>query len=133
MSYAIVDGILVWVGEGSPAVITRNSDSYITEPLLIVGYETTRSQRNLTHDMLDGSIVVTLLTPRPRSGTLRLLYADEYAAQGCMDLHATPDTFTLVTGDRYTLNMVYTAGTLSMALDDQTSDHWIVSVEYQEL
>jgi hypothetical protein len=133
MSYAIVDGILVWVGEGSPAVITRMSDSATTSPLLITGYDARRDSRNVTHDMLDGSIVMTLINPRPRAGTMQLLYASEYDAHAAMNLHATSATYTLETGDRFTVDMHYVAGALGVQLDDATRDMWVVSVDYQEV
>jgi len=115
------------------ATITRTTDSATTTPTLILGYETSRESRNTVHDMLDGTIVITLIKPRPRTGTLQLLYPVEADAQAALELHATNDTYELEETDRGTIDMTYVAMGLSIALDEETRDNWIVSVTYQEI
>lgn len=114
-------------------VITRTSDSATATPILVTGYDARREGRNVTHDMLDGTIVVTLIDPRPRSGTLSLLFSDEADANAAMLLHATSDTYTLAVSERPTLDMTYVAGGLGISLEDQTRDLWLVTVDFQEI
>lgn len=105
-----------------------------TVPDLVVGYETTREARTLIHDTLDGGIAVSLIPPRPRSGTLRLFYRSETAAKAAMDLHGRETSFGLESTERPTIDMSYVVtGSVRVALDEATLDRWTVDVGYQEI
>lgn len=116
--------------------ITRVSDSATTSPDLVLGYATDRAGRNIVHDLLGGDgIAVVLIAPRPRSGTLELFYTDEADAWAALELHtSTADSFTLADTDRPAIGMAYVLDSsgVSLALDEETRDHWVVSVNYQE-
>lgn len=114
--------------------ITRTSDSATTIPDLVLGYEASRESRNVVHDLIGGGIAVTLVDPRPRSGTLELLYPLEADAAAAFDLHSVASTFTLVNDDLTGIDMTYVLdGSLGVALDDETRAVWVVSVGYQEV
>lgn len=106
-----------------------------TTPILVLGYETKREGRNIVHDLLGGGIAVALVAPRPRSGALELLYESETLAAACVALHSLETTFTLADTDRPSIAMAYVVGPggVGLALDDETREMWIVTVEYQEI
>lgn len=106
-----------------------------TSPLLVLGYEASRRSRNTTRDLLSGDIAVVMNSPRPRSGTLELLYDVEGDAFAAVNIHAQETTFTLETDDRVSVGMTYVLGEgdVTIALDDETRDAWVVSVPFQEI
>ena len=105
-----------------------------TTPTLVLGYATTRAGRNIVHDLIGGGIAVVLVAPRPRSGTLELLYESEADAAACFDLHSLETTYTLVDPERPGIGMVYAIdGDIGLALDNDTREMWIVSIPYQEI
>lgn len=113
--------------------ITRTSDSATTTPTLVLGYAATRASRNVVHDLIGGDIAITLVPPRPRSGTLELFYPDETAAWAALTLHDETTTYTVASDDRVDIDMTYVANNVSIALDDSTRAVWVVSVDYQEV
>lgn len=114
--------------------ITRTSDTAETHPDLVLGYATSVESRNVIHDLIDGSIAVTLVAARPRAGTLELFYVDEAEAWAALSMHRSADSFTIVDSDRPDIGMTYVVdGRIGLALDDSTRDHWQVSVGYQEV
>lgn len=104
-----------------------------TTPQLIDGYTSARAGRTIVHDTLDGDIAVSLIPPRPRSGTLQLLYASETAANECLTLHARSASFTLVSTERATVGMTYVVTDERIVLDDETRNVWTVEITYQEI
>lgn len=121
-----------WTGaaNASPSILT-GPDS--TQPILVTGYEATRQGRSTVHDLIGGGIAVALATPRPRAGTLELLYADEDEAFHALNMHALETTFTMFDTDRAGVAMTYTAGTATITLDDTTRRMWLVKVDFQEV
>ncbi len=117
------------------SLITVNDGSTATlSPALVLGYETSRESQNIVHDIIGGGIAVTLIRPRPRSGTLHLFFLTEPDAFNALNKHALEATFTLSDSDRPGVNMTYVAdGTADLALDDQTRLRWVVSIGYQEV
>lgn len=115
-------------------LITANDGtSDTTAPTLVLGYETEQESQNIVDDIIGGGIAVVLIRPRPRSGTLELFYPDEDDADECRQMHARETSFQLIT-DRSTIAMTYVvSGRIRVALDDETRDHWVVSVDYQEI
>ncbi len=105
-----------------------------TSPALVLGFEATQESLNIVHDIIGGGVGVTLVRPRPRSGTLSLLYLTEADADAARLLHGRETTFTLTDADRPTLTMTYAVnGTIGIALDSQGRRRWTVDVGFQEL
>jgi len=115
--------------------ITAISTSASVTPLLVLGYETTRTSRNIVYDLLDGGIGIVLGSPRPRSGTLELLFDDETSAFAALTLHEQETTFSLADEDRPSVDMTYVLGEgdLSLTLDSDTRTAWVLAVPYQEV
>lgn len=116
------------------STIIRTSDSAVTTPDLVLGYETQRESRNVVHDLIGGDIAVTLVQASPRAGELRLFYISESDAWTAYELHAPADTFTLSDTDIADIGMLYVLnGQLQIGLDDTTRAQWVVTVGYQEI
>lgn len=117
------------------SLITVNDGTSDTiSPVLVLGYETERESQNIVHDIIGGGIGVTLIRPRPRSGTLGLLFSAESDAKDALDAFARETSFTLSDTDRSTVAMTFvTAGKVALSLDETTRDNWEVSVDYQEV
>ncbi len=116
-------------------LITASGTGSTTSPELVLGYDTARESRNIVHDLISGDIAVTLIAPRPRSGTLELLYFDEAAAFAGLALHEQETTFTLDDDDSAGVSMTYvvSGSGIRLTLDDETRDAWVLSVGYQEV
>lgn len=106
----------------------------VTSPVLVLGWETKRQSQNIIHDLIGGGIGVTLIRPRPRSGTLELLYTSEDDAAEALEFHGRETTFSLSDTDRSSVAMTYVVnGECGLALDRDTRDVWVVAVGYQEV
>lgn len=114
-------------------ITVQDGSAASTSPDLILGYETTRTSRNLVHDTLDGAIAVSIYPTRPRAGTLELFYRDEAAATAALQLHARDATFALTSDERDISMLFIVVGEVGFALDEDTRDHWVVAVGYQEI
>lgn len=116
------------------SLITVTSDSTTISPALVLGYETSRESQNTVHDIIGGGIAVTLVRPRPRSGTLELFFLTEGDAFDAMTKHSLESSFTLSDTDRPSVNMTYVvSGALDLRLDEATRTRWVLSVGYQEV
>lgn len=117
------------------ATITANDTTGDqTTPTLILGYESDRESRNIIHDLIGGGIAVSLIAPRPRSGTITLFYPTEADAFAALELHSRETTFTLVDTDVPAVGMTYVLdGSVTIALDDTTRVPWTLAVAYQEI
>jgi hypothetical protein len=115
--------------------ITAANGAGSTTPITVLSpYETTRNSRNIVHDLVGGGIAVSLVAPRPRSGTLQLLYDDEVDANAALTLHAEETTFTLSETSVPSVSMQYVVeGDVRLALEDSTLLVWILNVGYQEV
>jgi hypothetical protein len=115
--------------------ITAANGSGTTSPMTVLSpYETARASRNLIHDLVGGGIAVSLVAPRPRAGTLDLLYSNEVDAYAALQLHAEETSFTLSDTDAPSVSMQYVVdGDVRLALDEQTLIVWTLSVGYQEV
>lgn len=114
--------------------VTITDGTETITPALIHGYRAQRTSRNIVHDTIGGGIGVTIGRPRPRSGTLRLLFDSHADAFAALELHARPARFELATPDRPALGMTYVVGPgrLEVILDEQTG-RWALEVEFQEI
>jgi hypothetical protein len=117
------------------ATITATNGAGTTSPLEVLGYETNRESRNIVHDLIDGGIAVALISPRPRSGELRLLYPNEAEAWASLALHAQETSFALIDGDVPAVGMTYVVapGSVRLTLDPETNAAWTLTVPYQEI
>lgn len=114
--------------------ITCTWTSETTTPLLVNGYQASLESRNIMHDLIGGGFAVALVGPRPRSGTLELLYETEADAFAALNMHREQSTFTLSDDDRTSVDMTYVInGVVTIALEDETRSLWVVSIGYQEV
>jgi len=103
-------------------------------PALVLGYQARRESRNIVHDIIGGGIALTLIRPRPRSGTLELFFLTEDDAFAALTKHALETTFTLSDADRPSVGMTYAlSGGIDIRLDQATRVRWVVAVDYQEV
>jgi len=104
-----------------------------TEPVLVLGYETSRRSQNIYHDVLGGGQDVTLRPAALRTGTLRLLFADEDSARDAVAMHAKAALFYFEDPDRRIATMYYAIdGDVRLALHEQR-ELWTVDVAYREV
>jgi hypothetical protein len=116
------------------ATITADNGAGTTTPHFVIApYATDWQARNVVHDLVGGGIAVSLVPPRPRSGSLELLYLTEADAFACAALHKASTTFTLTETSRTHVSMTYaTSGSVTVRLDGNANT-WIVTVGYQEV
>jgi len=113
--------------------ITAAAGGLTTSPVAVDGYEATRASQNIVHDLISGDIAVTLISPRPRSGTLQLVYGNAADAFAAFTLHETETTFFLERDDLPALNMTYVLdGDLTITVDD-SREAWVLAVGFQEV
>lgn len=118
--------------DGSTGTIPRYPET--TTPLAIIGYEAKRTTRNVYHDVLGGGTDVTLRPAEPRSGVLRMLYADEASARLAQDMFTRSELFTLDDPEFPSTRMTFALeGDLGIVLDPDTQIPWLISVGYQEV
>lgn len=115
--------------------ITANNGAGSTTPTSVLSpYSSDWESRNIIHDLIGGGIAVSLVAPRPRSGTYEVLYQTEEAAYACVALHREETTFTLADTDRPSVGMTYVLnGQTSVRLDPDTLEWFIVTIGYQEV
>ncbi|MDT0142795.1 hypothetical protein [Microbacterium sp. PRC9] len=113
--------------------ITATNGAGSTAPISVEGYTPSRQSRNIIHDLLDGSIGVSYIAPRPRSGSLRLLYTSEALAFTALNLFAAETSFIFTSTDNPAVGMTFALdGSIDM---ERTADVnlWWVNVGYQEV
>lgn len=113
--------------------ISATNGAGTVTPSAIEGYNPSRVSRNKIHDLLDGSIGVSYVAPRPRSGTLRLLFPTQAEAFAAFNLHSVETSFQLTSTDVTGAGMVYVLdGSLDIDLDSEMGLWW-VEVGFQEV
>lgn len=117
------------------ATISAGNGAGTTSPLTILSpWETAWRSRNVIHDLVGGGIAVSLVTPRPRNGSMDLLYDTEAAAFAAAELHLQETTFTLTETDPASVSMTYVVdGDIRVRLDESSLLAWVVTVSYQEV
>lgn len=116
-----------------PYTITANNGAGSTSPEMLEGYTPSRQSRNVIHDLLDGSIGVSYIAPRPDSGSLRLLYTDKAAAFAAYNLHSQETAFTLSSDDFAEVGMVYALdGSVDFEARADVGQWWVI-VGFQEV
>jgi hypothetical protein len=104
-------------------------------PDLVDGYESSRTARTLTHDVIGRADPdITLRPADTRKGQLRLVFGDEAAAAAAEISHAGTSVWTLTTSDLTTIGMRYVVaeGDVTRILD-ATRACWIVTVPFREV
>lgn len=120
----------------SEHTITASNGAGSTSPLAVAGYDASRRSRNVIHDLLDGSIGVSFIAPRPRSGDLVTVYTDRAEAFAAYALYAEESSFTYTSGDVTELGMTFVLdGSLDIEAEaiDETQTVWYVRVGFQEV
>lgn len=105
-------------------------------PDVVDGYEASREARTIVHDIINRSNPdVTLRAPGLRRGNLSCVFAVEASAQAAYAVLGVPQVLTLVDVDRTSIGMsfVVAGGDLTIGLDDETRDVWIVAVPFVEV
>lgn len=103
-------------------------------PDLVLGYRSTRQAGSTVHEILDGSIAVSLRQAGLRAGKLALFFVTETDAAAAEQLHTVAARFTLTEPDRTTIGMQYAVvGEISRELDKDTRDRWVVEIGFQEV
>jgi hypothetical protein len=115
------------------ATISAGNGAGSTTPTTVLSpWATSWQSRNIIHDLIGGGIAVSLVAPRPRSGTMELLYQTEALAFAAATLHQEETTFTLIDDQTTNVSMTYVvAGEVSVRLDEETLKAWVVTVGYQ--
>lgn len=118
----------------SDTTITALGSSATTSPVAIEGYQARRQSKNIVYDLIGGGIAVTLISPRPRSGRLVLVYDNEADAFAALALHAEETVFTLARFDMPAVDMAYVLDDTDVEIEQgSTGNFWRVSVGYQEV
>ena len=117
------------------ATISATNGAGSTTPLTILSpWETSYRARNVIHDLIGGGIAVSLVAPRPRNGSMVLLYDNEAAAFAAAQLHLQETTFVLTETDPASVSMTYVVdGDIRVSLDEQSVIAWLVTIGYQEV
>lgn len=115
--------------------ITLTRGEISASPQQLLGFKSTRTARNLVHDIIDRSDPdITIKPAGLRKGTLELLCLNLAAGLAVEALHAGEGVIALEDTDRPTLDMSYVAsGAITLELDTQTGIRWVVAVDYQEV
>ncbi len=88
------------------------------------------------HRLIGGGVEFTYAPPAPRTFTLTLVFPLEADALACAELHRTAPFLDLASDDRTIANGRYTVadgGRVSVDLDDETRDVWVVRVDAMEV
>lgn len=102
-------------------------------PTLIVGYETTRTARNIEHQTLGGDVSITLRKASPRSGTMVVLFENEADARALDADLVNPRVFVVTRDDLDEDTMQFVPnGRLEISLDTETYV-WLVSIDFREV
>lgn len=114
------------------ATITLGDETLF--PLLVLGLESTQSSGNIVHPILSrNSPDVTFGAHGLRTGTLELLAASLVDAEALRLMHLQSGIFTLEEEDLpFKLNYV-PSGDITVALEDDTRELWLVSIDFQEV
>lgn len=106
-----------------------------TTPKVLDGFNGEAESGNIVHTLIaPGQIAVTVLGDLPRSGTLRLVYDDDSAAEASRELLGRATSFVLSEPERAALGMTFVRqGRCSAVLHDTIRQVWLFDVGYQEI
>ncbi len=117
--------------------ITRASDSATSAPDLIVGWSDAYDSDTEVTGLIGGSVAVSVLGARPRSGTMKLLYSTGSAANTArtfFSASAANAGFALASTDLAMVNISsYVILRTQWTLDPETRVAWTVDIDWQAL
>lgn len=116
-------------------ITAQDGTGAATTPELVDGFAADAESGNVIHQLIaPGQIAVTLVGDLPRTGTLRLLYADAAAAESARVLLGRPTSFVFADVEVPQAGMTFVrSGRLGNVLEDQTRALWILEVGFQEI
>ena len=116
------------------ATITSSAGSITPMMVLVDGYSQTGEAANIVHELVGGTIAVSLAPDLPRTGTLSLLFATPALAETAREFHTTGDVFTLVDSDTPQASMTYVRqGQMSVKINSDVTERWALEVGFQEV
>lgn len=130
------DGYIVWVPDGTATttITAQDGTTDAFSPLAMTTWAPSAESANTIHNLIDGSIAVTMVGDRLRSGTLALIFADDNQAETARLLLARPTSFTLTDTTRPVVNMTFVRqGQITPAIHDQAREVWEFTVGFQEV
>jgi hypothetical protein len=116
-----------------PITLTRGATTLT--PFDVLGWDSTREARTVLHQPIDNPVPeVTAREAAPRSGTLRLFFAEQVDAVAAEDAHALPGPWLLTDPDGGYRPMRYVVvGPVRLSSTSDDGSRWIVEVGYQEV
>lgn len=106
--------------------------AYVTEPELLLGYESTRRSLTRVHDLVGGGVAVTRAPAQLRSGSLDLFYMTEADAAEAFDVLGHGEVYLLTSTELAHIDMAFVVdGSIRIQLDEGRK-RWVVTVGYQE-
>lgn len=107
----------------------------VITPILVAGFEATRTGKNTLHDIIGRpDKEVTLHPAGLRSGTLTFLLPNLAQAFAAEQMHSQPKVFTFTPDGLDELSMRYVLdGSIVTALDPESRELWTVAVDFQEV
>ncbi|TFV82044.1 hypothetical protein E4V99_14010 [Microbacterium sp. dk485] len=103
-------------------------------PAVVTGYARPSESGNVVHELIDGSIAVTLVGDRPAAGTVGMAFGSDIDAEAAREMLRRPTTFALLDEERPALNMTFIRyGQLGVAIHDAVRHVWTFDVGYQEI
>lgn len=104
-------------------------------PTIVDGYSTTQSARTILHDIIGRSNPdVSFAADSLRSGSLRCMFVLEADADAARDALAQPGVWTLADAARSSIGMLFVRqGDMTVELDDETRELWVLTLGYQEV
>ncbi len=117
------------------ATITGTISGDSTSPDLLLPWEKSHASANIFHDVQGSPTAwVSIQGARSGEGELRAFYISETDANAALTLLKSADVFTLDYPERTSIEMTFAVdGTVTMQLDEETSDHWLVTFGYREV
>lgn len=115
--------------------ITNEITLDTVQPLLVIPWETRQTMGNIVRGVVgDGEPYITLEPAQRRSGQLELLFDTEADAEAARGVLAQLGAFTLDYPERTSIEMRFiVTGDLSVQLNAETSQHWLVGFDFQEV
>lgn len=107
-----------------------------TTPELVVGFESTAESNNLSHQLASGRTIPFFREASGRRGRFSLFYGTDETASRTAELLFlnTAGYFELEDTDRPSVEMTFwVSGRVTRGLDRDSRDHWLVTVEYEEV
>ena len=115
--------------------ITADIAGTSTTPDLVFPWATEQASGNIFHDISGAATPwISLQGAHARTGELHCFYVSETNANTARTLFSTADTFTLTYAERPSIEMTFAVdGSVTMELDADTSEHWVVRFGYREV